>query len=171
MVDLKLPTWSSCNEDEYLNILTESNHHAKLHKKKPLDNIELCDTIVFIDNKLILCHVKDNFNTTMRVLVAQIQSSADLLTDIKANNRFDEFHESLKKYFEIPNMPCWEIIQDALNDKYEIFECIVMNPSINILNDVSKIRSIIAKYELSTLIKKWTNHIPLIITFPKYGDN
>ncbi len=170
---ISLPAWTEDNEDAYIDLLSQQHGHAKMHKKRPLDQIELCDTMFFESNRLLLCHIKDNFNTTMRVLAAQVQSSAELLTDIRLSGRISELKNSWTSYSTIKNIPSWDIVEDALSGKYEIVECIVMNPGVDISSSVSLINSTIAKYELSTLIKNWTYPYLLEIALPgnDYGKS
>lgn len=170
---IPLPAWTEDNEDDYIDLLSQQYGHAKMHKKRPLDQIELCDTMFFESNRLLLCHIKDNFNTTMRVLAAQVLSSAELLTDIRLSGRISELKNSWTSYSKIKNIPSWDMVEDALSGKYEIVECIVMNPGVDISSGVSLINSTIAKYELSTLIKNWTYPFHLEIALPgnDYGNS
>lgn len=150
---IKLPQWRDMDEDTYIDLLSLHHNHAKMHRLRPLNNIELCDTILFSDNRLIFLHIKDGFDTSMRVLTAQVQSSAELLTDVILTNRLDELKAKWNALSYIKNIPGWSIIEDAILGKYRIVECLVMNPGIDIAKDVSSINSTIAKYELSTLIR------------------
>ena len=165
-----LPGWrKGLSEDEYLNFLTSSPYnHAKLHRKRPLDNIELCDTMFLNGKTLVLCHFKDGFNNSMRVLTAQVRSSVELLIDIKMSDRVEELAASWNKYAGIENIPNFEIVKKAILgiDGYSIEECIVFNPRDEILETMDTNDSVIAKYELSLLIKRWGFDIPLTLSLP-----
>ena len=169
-----LPNWdSSFSEDGYLDILTDSPYnHAKLHKRRPLDNIELCDTMFMRDKTLVLCHVKDKFNTNMRVLTAQVRSSAELLIDIKMSNRINELARTWGKYKNEKNIPSFDIITKSILgiDGYSVEECVVFNPKEEIEKSVENNNSVIAKYELSLLIKRWGFDIPLTVAIPENSD-
>ena len=165
-----LPIWESgFSEDQYLDILTDDPYnHAKLHRMRPLDNIELCDTMFMRDKTLVLCHVKDGFNTNMRVLTAQVRSSAELLIDIKMSNRVNELSVTWAKYKREKNMPDFDIITKSILgiDGYSVEECVVFNPKDEIEKSVENNNSVIAKYELSLLIKRWGFDIPLTVSIP-----
>ena len=166
-----LPAWNKgLSEDNYLDLLTSSPYnHAKLHRKRPLDNIELCDTMFLNGKTLVLCHFKDGFDNNMRVLTVQVRSSVELLIDIKMSDRIDELTASWKKYKDIENIPDFEIIKKAILgiDGYTIEECIVFNPRDEIIKTLDTNDSVIAKYELSLLIKRWGFDIPLTISLPQ----
>lgn len=169
--EISLPAWNKgLSEDKYLDFLTSSPYnHAKLHRKRPLDNIELCDTMFLNDKTLVLCHFKDGFNNSMRVLTAQVRSSVELLIDIKMSDRIEDLAMSWKKYEDIENIPDFEIIKKAILgiDGYNIEECIVFNPRDEIIKTMDTNDSVIAKYELSLLIKRWGFDIPLTISLPQ----
>lgn len=168
---LSLPTWvRTSSEDEYLDLLSSQCSHAKLHRLQPLDRIELCDTVVLDGKKLVFCHVKEGFDTKMRVLTAQVRSSAKVLTDLRAGNRLDNLQRTwLTSLRNIPNLPSWNIVEKAIlgEDGYNIAECIVFHPDSDISHSVAWSNSVIAKYELSTLIKGWEHEFPLEIAIPK----
>ena len=165
-----LPSWDKgLLEDDYLNFLTSTPYnHAKLHRKRPLDNIELCDTMFLNDKTLVLCHFKDGFDNSMRVLTAQVRYSVELLIDIKMSDRIEELAESWKKYKDIKNIPEFELVKKAILglDGYNIEECIVFNPRDEIIEYIDTNDSVIAKYELSLLIKRWGFDIPLTMSIP-----
>lgn len=166
-----LPNWDkNLPEDDYLNVLTSSPYnHAKLHRKRPLDNIELCDTMFLNGKTLVLCHFKDGFDTSMRVLTSQVRSSVELIIDIKMNDRIEELASSWIKYKDEKNIPDFEVIKKAILglDGYSVEECIVFNPKDEIIKTMDTNDSVIAKYELSLLIKRWGFDIPLTISFPE----
>ena len=169
-----LPKWEShLSEDEYLNVLTGIPYnHAKLHRKRPLDNIELCDTMFMRDKTLVLCHMKDGFNTNMRVLTAQVRSSAELLIDIKMSNRINELAAVWGRYKDEKNVPAFDIITKSILgiDGYTVEECVVFNPKDEIEKSVENNDSVIAKYELSLLIKRWGFDIPLTVSVPENSN-
>ncbi len=164
-----MPEWGSgLAEEKYLSLLSTHYSHAVLHRKRPLDNIELCDTM-FIDGKrLVLCHVKDGFDTKMRVLAAQVRSSANLINDMKLSNRINELKVKWASFANVSNLPSWDIVEKAILgiDGYQVVQCIVFNPDID-FDSITSINSIIAKYELSSLIKKWEYEFPLEIALPQ----
>lgn len=165
-----LPSWEKrLSEDKYLDVLTSSPYnHAKLHRKRPLDNIELCDTMFLNGKTLVLCHFKAGFNNSMRVLTSQVRSSVELIIDIKMSDRIEEFAESWSKYNDVENIPDFETIKKAILgiDGYSIEECIIFNPKDEIIKTMDTNDSVIAKYELSLLIKRWGFDIPLTLSLP-----
>lgn len=168
---LPLPAWDRAMlEDNYLNLLSSQYSHAKLHRRQPLDRVELCDTVILNGKKLIFCHAKVGFDTTMRVLTAQVRSSANVLAGLRAGNRIDILRSAWQySYQHISNLPTWEIVEKAILgiDGYNIVECILFRPDYDISESVSWSASVIAKYELSTLIKGWAYDFPLEIAIPK----
>lgn len=167
---LSLPAWETgLSEDQYLNLLSDQCGHAKLHRKQPLDRVELCDTVVVDGKRLVFCHVKEGFNTTMRVLTAQVRSSANILADLRAGNRLADLQYAwLYTYRTIPNLPPWEIVEKAILgiEGYNIVECTIFHPNNDVSSSVDWSDSVIAKYELSTLIKGWEHEFPLEIAIP-----
>lgn len=167
---LCLPVWETgLSEDQYLNLLSTQCGHAKLHRKQPLDRTELCDTVVVDGKRLVFCHVKEGFNTTMRVLTAQVRSSANLLADLRTGNRLADLQYTWRyTYRTIPNLPPWEIVRKAILgiEGYTIVECTIFHPNQDVSKAVDWSESVIAKYELSTLIKGWDHEFPLEIAIP-----
>lgn len=168
---LPLPMWDrTMLEDDYLDLLSSQYSHAKLHRRQPLDRVELCDTVILNGKNLIFCHAKIGFDTTMRVLTAQVRSSANVLAGLRAGNRIDSLRDTWRySYRHIPNLPAWEIVEKAIlgTDGYNIVECVLFRPDHDISESVSWSDSVIAKYELSTLIKGWAYDFPLEIAIPK----
>ena len=168
---LSLPPWlRTYSEDEYLDLLSISCSHAKLHRLQPLDRIELCDTVVLDGKKLVFCHAKEGFDTKMRVLTAQVRASAKILADLRAGNRLDSLRRTWQTSLRnIPNLPPWDIVEKAIlgMDGYNVAECIIFHPDNDISESVAWSNSVIAKYELSTLIKGWEHEFPLEIAIPK----
>ena len=172
---LSLPAWeATLSEDQYLNLLSSECGHAKLHRKQPLDHVELCDTVVADGKRIVFCHVKEGFNTTMRVLTAQVRSSANVIADLRAGNRLSNLQATWRyTYRSIPNLPPWEIVEKAILgiDGYSIAECTIFHPANDVSTSVEWSDSVIAKYELSTLIKGWEHEFPLEIAIPKASNN
>jgi uncharacterized protein (TIGR04141 family) len=167
---IRFPVWSNgLPEDRYLDELSRDYGHAKLHQKRPIDQSELCDTILLHDKKLYFCHVKDGFDTKMRVLAAQVRMSAKILSDLRNGNRLDEMERVWQgDYAQINNLPAWSDVKKAIlrQDGYDVVECIIFDPLHNLSESVEWSRSVIAKYELSALIKGWSYEFPLEITMP-----
>lgn len=125
---------------------------------------------MFLNGKtLVLCHFKDGFDTSMRVLTSQVRSSVELIIDIKMSDRIEELASSWVKYKDEKNIPDFDVIKKAILglDGYSVEECIVFNPKDEIIKTIDTNDSVIAKYELSLLIKRWGFDIPLTISFPK----
>ena len=55
-------------------------------------------------------------------------------------------------------------------DGYSVEECVVFNPKEEIEKSVENNNSVIAKYELSLLIKRWGFDIPLTVAIPENSD-
>lgn len=167
---LSLPAWeASLLEDQYLDLLSAQYGHAKLHRRQPLDHVELCDTVVVDGKRVVFCHVKEGFNTTMRVLTAQVRSSANVLAGLRAGNHLSDLQTTWQnKYRNISNLPPWEIVEKAILgiDGYSIAECTIFHPDNDVSSSVEWSDSVIAKYELSTLIKSWEYEFPLEIAIP-----
>lgn len=171
MSSISLPAWlSGVQEDDYLNLLSSQCMHAKLHRKRPLDQVELCDTVVLDGKRLVFCHVKEGFDTDMRVLTAQVRSSAQVLAGLRSGNRLEELKAAWQHtYADIDNIPDFSIVEKAIlgSDGYGIVECIVFHPARDLTISVEWSNSVIAKYELSALIKGWEFDFPLEIALPK----
>ena len=167
---LSLPAWdTNLSEDQYLDRLSAQCGHAKLHCRQPLDRVELCDTVVVDGKRIVFCHVKKGFNTTMRVLTAQVRSSANILADLRAGNRLANLQAIWQyTYRSIPNLPPWEIVEKAILgiNGYSIAECTIFHPNNDVSRTVEWSDSVIAKYELPTLIKGWEYEFPLEIAIP-----
>ncbi len=167
---ISLPAWEDgVLEDKYLDLLSNQCGHAKLHRRQPLDRVELCDTVIVEGKRVVFCHVKEGFNTTMRVLTSQVRSSANILADLRAGNRLTNLQATWQHtYRDIPNIPPWEIVEKAIlgTDGYSVAECTIFHPDNDVSTSVEWSDSVIAKYELSTLLKGWEYEFPIEIAIP-----
>lgn len=154
-----LPAWVDGDEEAYIQHVIATQGGAALHRKRPLDNIELCDLIRIEGNAVCLYHIKDSFDTTMRTLVSQIRDSAALIADIRSNGRTVELEAKWRELNnEVPNLLPWADFLSAITgtgDK-QLVERLVIRPTCDILSHPEMSRSTIAKYELAALVKLWS---------------
>ncbi len=164
IIQTDLPHWGNTTEDEYIGQIVHNLQCCSLHKKRPLDNIEMCDVIRYENETLCLYHIKDSFNTTMRTLSAQVRSSATQLTDIQLSGALPELRRRwVELANETQNLPEWRIVERAISGEIPIKQRIVIKPSGDLLHHPEEIMSMIAKYELAALIKLWSFSMSLEI--------
>lgn len=126
------------------------------------DNIELCDLLVFKDDKVYFIHVKDGFNTKMRDLYIQVVLSAKRLSnDLKNNSGSNYLKKTLQKYnSENPykKIKINDLIERLRKDPTQITFVMSFNnhhyKGKPILERIESCKSNIAKYSLVQVVKE-----------------
>ena len=93
IVDYLNTPWNSGTEDDFNEVVSNSEGYIHLHKIKP-EYIEFADLLKIDGDKVIIVHVKDGFDDDMRALDRQVELSISRVLDLKNNNN-DEYMRKL----------------------------------------------------------------------------
>ena len=160
--DLKLTTkllnpWKKGDDEDTYNKSHEDLSNYYIFDKKYVQNIELCDILAIVDNKIYFIHVKNHFFTSMRDLYVQVVLSAKRLwNDLKNNEKISYLEDTFEYYNNSKGIKnkinTEDIIRKIKNNELKIhFIMAYNNTSYNGKNAIDKIKassSNIAKYSL-----------------------
>lgn len=154
--------WKDGDDEDTYNKSHNDDPETFILDKVINDNIELCDLLVFKNDKIYFVHVKNGFNTKMRDLYIQVVLSAKRLSnDLKSNRESSYITKTINKYNkENPDkkIDVEDLIRKIRKDPTIInFVMAFRNNHYKgkpILERIDLCKSNIAKYSLTQVIKE-----------------
>ena len=172
-IDILPKNWENpqyVDESDY-NLLYKDEKNYIVLDKILGDNIELCDIVFETENKLYLIHVKKGFDAKIRDLTNQIIISSKRLWDDLKSKKMSFLDSIYNRYSKSDN-----VSSNGIKTKKEFKEMFQKDiiyifafvsgrkDSIRVIDDISKIRSNIAKYSMINCVKSMKeNSYPLQI--------
>ncbi|MBC7936285.1 MAG: TIGR04141 family sporadically distributed protein [Rhizobacter sp.] len=157
-------------EDDYVSKFFGKSNTYVMHKLL-YENIELCDLLIHDNNSIHLVHIKQGFNHSVRELASQISMAAkhlihDRTTNCKLISKLEKKITDLKgntnSYLgkvgsqSLPSAGLASIFNDIVNVNQIIFCLAFVDKGAqkrDLLNDIEKFESSIAKYSILELKK------------------
>lgn len=154
--------WPDGKDEDFYNKSHNINPNSYVFDKVINDNIELCDLLIFNNDKVHFVHVKNGFNTKMRDLYIQVVLSAKRLSnDLKNNKGSSYLEKTIKKYNKLnptKKVDSTELITMLRKDPTKVnFVMAFKNNHYKgkpILQRIDLCKSNIAKYSLTQVIKE-----------------